>query len=75
MAKCFSLKIQLMKKNNAYETEIKSIDETGLIQTWANGKGINSNLTVAGDDLYFTANDIKTKKNATFFSQFSWRCR
>lgn len=68
--KVFFVENSVDEKNNAYETEIKSIDETGLIQTWANGKGINSNLTVAGDDLYFTANDIKTKKTQLFSVNF-----
>ncbi|MFT8812843.1 alpha/beta fold hydrolase [Oenococcus sp.] len=64
--KIFFVENFLDAKSNSYNSTIKSVDESGLVQTWANGKGINSNPVILGESLYFTAKDDRSKKNQLF---------
>ncbi|AZZ61463.1 S9 family peptidase [Oenococcus sp. UCMA 16435] len=68
--KIFFVENSVDEKRNSYQTEIKSVDDRGVIQTWANGKGINSNLVIVQENLYFTAHDEITKKNQLFSINF-----
>lgn len=68
--KVFFVENSVDEKRNSYQTEIKSVNEKGVIQTWANGKGINSNLVVVQENLYFTAHDETSRKNQLFSVNF-----
>lgn len=64
--KIFFIENSIDSQNNRYQSRIKSIDSRGKIQTWTDKEGLNSDLTITENYLYFSAKDNKSEKRQLY---------